>query len=366
MLLNLKSTYLRWCFRASARVDFYHQVSLLLDNGVSLENTLREIRRVNSQHDRPGVGARRASLRSPLVQILDKTIHGVKSGNGFAEAIAEWCSPQETSVIAAGEASGELTEAFKRVALVMKQRATLKKRLAGELAMPIMAILAIMIAYIVMGYQLVPILVKLMPVERWTGDTARLLKLSLFFKTYSWLIAVVLGALLVGFAQLLPRWTGPMRDRFERYPPFSIYRLFVGSTFLLNMSAKLAQGISQEDALKSEKAFAAPYLLERVNHTLRGIRSGMTFGDALMAAEHEFPDRRTIGTLRVISGRRGFDKALESFTNQWFESNLEAMTKAASWLRIVAILFVGYGVLCMANGVYGIQDNVQSALNNHF
>ena len=37
-------------------------------------------------------------------------------------------------------------------------------------------------------------------------------------------IGLLFVALIAGFLSALPRWTGPMRMRLDRYLPFSIYR----------------------------------------------------------------------------------------------------------------------------------------------
>jgi type II secretory pathway component PulF len=347
---------IRLSFGTAARIDFYEQVALLLDNGVSLENTLKELRRVTSEDGKK---------RGPMVDFLTRSVQSVKSGQNFSDAIRPWVSGQEAAIISAGEASGTLLDAFRRATMVMTQRSELKKKLAKELAMPVLATIGMAAAYTFIGFYMAPILTKMMPLERWEGDTRRMLDVALFMSAnVIWIVLAIVG-FIAGFAAVLPRLTGRLRDRLDGLPVFNVYRLFAGASFLLNISTKIAQGIPLEDALKRERAHASPYLLERIDDTARGIKSGLTFGDALQAAEHNFPDRRTIGAIRVISSRKGFDQALEKFTIRWFASNLNEITKAAMWLRVIAMIVIAAGVISLANGVFGIQQNAQSAFSSH-
>lgn len=390
MSISWTELRIRMAFGSAQRMVFYKKFALLLDNGVPLEAALKELRRVSAT-DNPVAAAKAAAdsaaageaagklpwldrLRAqmkprnstpPLVILLDRMLRAVRSGRGFAEAIEPYCTPQEASIVSAGEASGSLREAFRRVALVMQQQRETRKRFIVQLGGPALAIVAMIVVYCVVGMYLGPMLTKLMPAEKWMGDTGRLLTLSLWVSSNIVFIVIGLAALLGGLIYGLPRITGPIRDRLDKFPIFSMYRLFIGSTFLLNVATKQAQGIAIEDALKRERMFASPYLRERVDHTLRGIRSGLSFGDALQAAEHDFPDRETIGMLRVISSRKGFAEALEKFTVEWLDSNLDAMTKANQWIRVIALLVVGLGVTILAKGVIGIQDNIQAALSAH-
>ncbi len=345
-------------FGTEARMTFYQKVGLLLSNGVSLEATLSDALKVA----RTGSGAKGFN---PYAKILERILHDVRSGKGLAEALVPFVSPQEASIIDAGEASGALREAFARVERTLREQAALRSVVWKELAVPLIGIAGVFIAYFIVGQAVAPILLKFMPADAWQGATADLLERGIFVRANAPFIVAAVAAVVLLFRAMMPRLTGRIRNVLDRYPPFNIYRIFAGYTFLMNIAAKLAQGIALEDSLIREKQNATPYLRERIDHTLRGIRSGLNLGDALDAAEHNFPDTQSIGDLRLISGRKGFDQALESYTLDRVAASGRDIKRAASLVRIVVMVFVAFALVGFANGVLDIQTNAQAAFGHH-
>lgn len=340
-------------FTSQERITFYEDMALLLDNGVSLLDTLKELYAVASNDGR--------KPNAPRAIILRDAIRAVASGHSFADAMTRWVTVQESALIAAGEASGKLLESFKRIAMLLQKRSAMVGAISKALGYPALLIAGAFAMFTFVGFGIAPMLIRLMPADRWHGPTHRMLVIGLFMKANIVLIAVALVVLVLALAYSLPRLRGRLRDTLDHIPPFSIYRLFQGSAFLLNIATMLASGVALEDALVRMARHASPYLKERIDHTLRGIRSGKTLGDALKLAEHDFPDRETIGSLRVISGRAGFDVALERYTLRWLDKNLRSVETAATLLRVIAFILVALAVLTFVTGIYGIQNSAGKA-----
>lgn len=351
MLARLHDALKRSSFGARERTKFFEQMALLLDNGVSLQDTLQSLHNTASDGGRKPTAVR--------AQIFSELMAQVSSGRSFARAMTPWATPQEVSLIAAGEASGKLLDAFKRITLMLDKRTALIGAITGALVYPLVLILGAIGMYLFVAYSLAPPLLRVMPLNAWPGATHTLLTAALFLKANILTLAVVTALLIALIIYSLPRLGGRLRDVLDRIPPWSVYRLFQGSGFLLNIATMLASGIALDDAMQRLLAHAMPYLRERIDHTLRGIRSGKNFGEALYLAEHDFPDKGTIQSLRTLSGRSGFDTALEKYTLRWLDENLAAIKSAAAWLRIVAFALVSYALYVYAAGTYGIAGAVQ-------
>lgn len=274
----------------------------------------------------------------------------------MAESMAGWVTDQELSLIRSGEATGTMAKAMQKCVFMLKKRSSMTQRIMFSLAQPVLVIVGIFVAFFANGYYLAPALLKLAPISRWTGDTRSLLEWGIWTRQWALLIVLAVGSVFGWVAWSLPRLTGKWRDRLERIPPWSIYRMFQGSIFLLNLSTLLASGIAVEEALNTIMLKTTPYLRERLLHALRGLAKGLNIGEALHAAEHGFPDPDTIGFLRVLAGRAGFAKALDDSIEEWLDQSIDTIVRQANFVRLILMFVGGYVLTWMFGAVYGMSD----------
>lgn len=345
----------RFGFSASERIDFYESLALQLTNDVKLINALEEMR--GAIEDERSAVAARIGIRSPEAVVIDDCIFALTHGGKLAQALLPWVSVQESSLIAAGERSGQLVDALDRTVAAMEQRQSLIATIKGALGYPIVIALAIVATLFYLAFALVPELMLLGETEQWAPPTQRMIALGSFVTDY-WPLLTGAGIFVLGsVAWLLPNLRGSARDAVENWPIFSIYRVFMGSTFLINIAVLLRAGVALEKALELMSDHSNPYLGERVDDTLRGIRSGANLGKALKDAEHNFPDRRTVRFLCVLSGKEGFESALERFTDRWLKKNFKTIERSAMVIRMVLMLLAGYVIFILFQGIYGIAQS---------
>lgn len=107
----------------------------------------------------------------------------------------------------------------------------------------------------------------------------------------------------------LPRWTSRSRLAVEGILPWSLYRIWQGSSFLLSVAALMNAGVKMDEvSLGKLGKNADPYLAQRIKAIRRGIVLGANLGDALHQTGLVFPDREIIADLRIYAQLRGFDK----------------------------------------------------------
>lgn len=341
--------YVKLSFGMTSRINFYESLTLSLDNGESVLDTLEQQR---IAFDEDGV----AVLPAPQLVIVEDCIRALSRGDQLADALYEWVGIQEVSLIAAGESSGDLVAGLDRAVESLERRQALQRVLREALMMPTVYGIGIVSAIFYISLELIPELLRMQPKEAWPAPTQKMIGLGLFV-VGNWIYLLAAFLALAGWlAWALPNLTGRIRDRFDKLPIFSTYRVFVGTTFLLNVSALLAAGIPLEQALIDMARYANAYLRERIDDTVRGIKTGANFGQALQFTEHDFPDKATVRNVKALAEKKGFEVALEKFTKRWLQQNMKLMERSAAVLRMVMLLAGAYVIVTMFQGVYGIAQ----------
>jgi type II secretory pathway component PulF len=339
-------------FDTEGRVLLYKSLAVNLANGIPIEEALIDIHRTTTND-----GRRTGSARALL---LEELIRQARKGRPLWEVFQYWATSQEISLIAAGEKVARPEAAFRRVIFALKKRKQLMTALREQLTSPVLLFLGATAAYGYLGFVIGPELLKLMPLEKWTGPTRRMLDAGLFVSNNIWILALGIGGMLALVSYSMPNLTGKWRDRLDRLPPWSIYRHFQGGVFNLNISVMLAQGIPTEEALITMKKGSSRYMRERLDDTLRGIKRGLNLGEALHFTEHEFPDRETVGFMRTLAKRAKFAEALEGTVEDHLDSTITRVTAAATVVKYAGMVLAGNAILLIINGTMGIRQAAQA------
>jgi type II secretory pathway component PulF len=139
--------------------------------------------------------------------------------------------------------------------------------------------------------------------------------------------------------------------------------MLLGSTFLLNIGVLMGSGVKLNDALAKMEGRAKPWLRERLNATLYGVRSGSNLGQSLDRAGFDFPDKRAVQFLRVISGLQGADQNMERFGERWLAQSIKSLQKIAGLLLGLAILLNAGLMILVLVGTHGISQAVMAGMH---
>jgi type II secretory pathway component PulF len=112
-----------------------------------------------------------------------------------------------------------------------------------------------------------------------------------FIRGYSFLIFSFLFVLIIFIIYTMPRWISKSRIMFDSFPPWSLYKMWQGSSFLLAISSMMAAGVKLDEvSLRRISNQSEPYLKQRVAMLVRYITAGDNLGDALYKSGYKFPD----------------------------------------------------------------------------
>lgn len=157
-------------------------------------------------------------------------------------------------------------------------------------------------------------------------------------------------------------WTGPTRKAIDDCPPWSLYKMFMGITWLLSLSALIKGGVPISVALTSLRKDSNRYLRERIDRAMDFIKNGDNLGQALSKSKLNFPDKEIVADLRIYAELDNFEEALDRLANDWLDESAEAVEQKASILNMVAMFAISGIIAWAVFGVFEMQDQITSAM----
>jgi len=333
-----------------ARLRHYRKIEKMLSNGLPLLKVLEELE-MRASHD-----GRKPAL--PEAILLGEWRRAVQNGGSLAEGMEGWVPQAEQMIVMAGEQSGRLESALTSVTGIVMSGRKIRNAIVQGLAYPV-ALFAMMVAYLYLfGTKLVPQFAAIENPERWHGAARLLYGLSVLVQTWLPECLVALAVVVALVAWSMPRWSGRLRSRFDEYAPWSLYRLMVGSSFLTAFASMQAAGFTVEKSLAQLADHAKPWLRERIDDTLFGVKSGLNVGEAMRASGHRFPSKEIVEDLCIYAQYKGFAESLRTLADEWVETGLEKVSAQMRLLNGVAIVAMALVLGVLIVGFFGIQQEL--------
>ena len=264
------------------RAAFYYDLGATLQDRVPLVTTL------SKYHTR-------ARTRKPSTALMYLTmLRGLQMGS-LSQALDGIASPVEQTLIDATQAAGDTSMAEGLVFMSMTVEktdlmvATMRKAVAYPITLLVM-FTGMMVGFAVTA---VPILAELMPHEQWPLLGRMLYSVAMVITHHGLWIGLAMVAMIVGFLYALPRWTGAMRMKFDRYLPFSIYRDYASSLLLISLSSMMRSGVSLRSALERSMKFSSPWLKWHIRKIMANLSKpntpffGQAFSTGVMSQDME-------------------------------------------------------------------------------
>lgn len=343
-------------FGGKERIQFYESMTALLENGVPLQEALLEVSKVYSDEGKRPF--------HPIALAGSAMSSTVSNGKTLGWACQTWMPYQEVAIIASGEKSGNLQQAFFDCVRTIEARQKIVSLILSSALYP--ALLWSLMAYLlhIIATKMVPAMARRSDPEAWTGIPSLLYSIATFVN--NWGMVTLIGFVLFVVVSIvtLPYFCGPIRVRLEGLPPWSIYKALHGSTFLLNIAVMLRSNINQLDALEALELNAKPWLRERLTAARYGVRMGKNFGMALKLAGHEFPDKQAVQFLCVLATRKGFSEAIHRFSTRWLANSLKNVERYSKSLLIFSSMAIGVLMILVLIGTYSMQADITNTIQH--
>ncbi len=337
-------------FGTDARYKFYKKLAQLLGNGVPLNTAMAQIAKISER-----------GRSSVMPTLFRRWIRNIENGANFGQVLSQYIPSSEAILLETGSNSGRLVEALENTAESIEQQAKVKKAIIGSAAYPMVLIAMLIAAMLLSSYQVIPTFEEIIPVEEWVGVSYAVAMAAQFIRSYSFLIFVVLIVIMLIIIYSMPRWTSKARVSFDKIPPWSLYRMWQGSSFLLAISSMMASGVKLDEvSLGRISKQSDPYLAQRIRSLIRFITAGDNLGDALYKSGYKFPDEEIISDLQVYANLRGFDQNLIWITRSWVDSLVDTVEVTMKVVNVVILMMIAIVIGCLITAFYDIFQQIQA------
>ena len=341
---------------AKDRITFTRQMATLIGAGLPLATSLRTVTEQTQS--------------KAMKTIVEEILVSVEAGKTLYDSFAKYpevFNGVYLALIRAGEASGTLDLALKRLADQEEKDAAMLSKIRGALVYPaiifvvIIAVLAFMMIMVVPQVKgLYEDMGKPLP-----GLTKFLVGISDFFAQFWWLIAIVAVAAVVGawfFVKRTP--TGrKIADSFKIHVPIfgKLFRKLYVSRFARTAEMMLATGVPMLDSVKiSIEAVNNVIVEEEYNKSLEIIKGGKPLSEALKDRNYMLPLVPQMATIGEESGKidEMLGKAATVYENELDEQINNISTMIEPILMVIMAGLIGVVIGGTLLPIYSLVNSI--------
>lgn len=215
---------------------------------------------------------------NPEYHFLKHAYEVISGAGSLPDAFEGWVTPTELVIIKTGEETGAYDEAFDRCISLELEVKNIVWTVRKSLFMPVMACIILVGMLVGAKTSLMPILLDLVPMHKWTEMSKSFYDLATAVggnpeQTFSILIGI---AFFIKWStpNLIMKFTPSVRDTLDRFfMPYSIYKSMQISIFLKSLSSLLTAGIRFRDALDLIHKTSNKYMKRHVGEMFARVTS---------------------------------------------------------------------------------------------
>ncbi|WP_298937690.1 type II secretion system F family protein [uncultured Ruegeria sp.] len=324
MMDMLTTAWRRFKFNARSRAETWRLVADLIDSGLMLSDALETAADVAREQRKDTVSAVLLDIREGIPRAE------------FEERVSRY-APGPEALLFRMVGSAESSRVVRAAMRLAVQSDTLKRAIRTALARPILMLVLVGVVFQMLGTSLYPVLAQTAPMSQWPVVAQWLGAFCIWFSANQWVLLVCIGLVIIGIRILTVRWTKAPRAFFDRFPPFSLYKMQAGIGFMFTVTELGRMGVTLNSALLEEMAAdASPYLKSRIGAIAREIRT-RSWSDALKATGHDFPARDLNAALGALSGQENWIEKFSGFLDSWIDRFDTVVKERTAILNVVVL-----------------------------
>lgn len=345
----------QWKMRRSKKPRFriYRKLQGMLDMNEPLPIALDRLWRNVSEDGQ--------KAKKPAAMAVQQWLERSRKGMNLSEMLEGWVPAREHMLMRAGEESGNVAKAITSIMEVDESAEKMRKAIKGAITYPVFIFLLLAAVMWMFGVSLIEPMRKNAPpavVEQMAGIGA----VADFVRHQGLLTLTIIGGLVAALVFSLPRWRGPFRAKIDMYPPFSWYRIWQGSAFLLSMSALLTAQVPLRKCFEILLNNASPWLTERLESARQEILRGRNLGEALRVNGLNFPDPTLARDMEILAERSDVAKTLELLAKEWLSEQTMALNTQSGMVKTIGMGLVGGFIAWAMMSIVGISQSVATQM----
>ncbi|RTL11758.1 MAG: hypothetical protein EKK54_06070 [Neisseriaceae bacterium] len=333
------------------RLKIYDMLNSYMSAGIGLKQAL--IKMQETEKIRKG-------SKSALYKVYGVMLRRLGSGRGKLGDMFEGIAPMaERMVLNAGAA--HIRNSFQSAIDVAIVTRKMNQGFYGAQIYPAILFLVSYIMFLLYIVKILPDLLLSLP-EGAEYSKMTNFAISLNHTVIYWVPATIIfivGMILL-IALSLPNWKGKWRTKLEKFPPYNMYRLKEGCSWLIAVGSLTHSGIKLDAALTQLMKFAKPYLRHRISSTIYYLKRGSNIGTALTKTKLDFPDPDMVDRIGVYAQTPDFSDKIDSLAKEFAERGIEKINKQSAVIRTFGLAVIGFVVLM----IIGINFSITSDLSN--
>jgi type II secretory pathway component PulF len=337
------------------RIALLRKLASLLRNDFTLMNALGRLEMIESNNGK--------NPNEPFAIVMREWQKNLERGMSFSDTTRGWLPDEETLLVTSGNISN-LVVALENTTRVIESARRIRSAVRSAVAYPLFLLILTFGIIVMVGLYLVPPLVEVAGSDViWRGAARGLIGMSDFTIKY-WYMFVVGFLILVFVVGLsLNNWSGRLRAKFDKLPPWNIYKIHISVGWLMSLSSMISAGITMPDAIRMLADNASRYLRSILEEVLHYIANGDNLGVALARAGRDFPNKEIIGDLMIYADMTDFDKNITSIANDYLDDSVRKMESISNVLNSIGILMVSAIIAWVVLGTFQMQDQITAALS---
>ena len=258
------------------KIVFTRQLATLIGAGLPLSQSMRTV------HEQ--------TQNKSMQQIVQEIIGDIEGGRSLSDAFSKHPEVFDNvylALVSAGEASGTLDEALRRVAAQQEKDAAMMSKIKGALTYPIIVLLVIVA---VLGFMLVAVVPQVKNLYKDLNKELPLLTKILvdtadFFINYWWIVIMVIGIGVYFLIQYLKTEAGiKTKDTFKlNVPMFSgMFRRLYMARFTRTGQTLMSTGVAMLDMLNiTSTAVNNTVVAEGIDRAAEKVKGGKSLSSSL-------------------------------------------------------------------------------------
>lgn len=327
---NNVNKFLKFRFGLRQRIKIYEKLMSYIKEGFPLFDSLVKFKaRYDKNKDFKG-------------KIIEAWLNRMKHGASFKEAVDGWIPEAELNLISSGEEGKGIEKGLEEAIKFAISSQKIKKTIITGSVYPIILLVVVLSFVGMFSVKMAPIYINILPIERWPDLGKNFYYFSKFLVDYWYIMLGGLIAFSVVVGMTMGSWTGNLRQFVDKLPPWSVYKVYQSSAFLISLSSMMNSGTPLNDSIKKMKRFASPWLNAYLDEMIRNLkRGGKNFGQHLNVG---LLDDETSGDVIDYSELGKFEQAIYSMGEKNLEESVQKIESRMAMARNLMIVLVGVTV----------------------